>query len=72
MASAAAAKCVGECVAKGSKYTLIIGDKMYQVEPQDKFKGLGGKNVTVKGTMSNDSFTATSVKVTGRRHKKAA
>jgi hypothetical protein len=48
-------------VAGGGKYVLVSGGKLYQVEPQDKFKGLGGKAVTVKGRIEGDTITADSV-----------
>jgi hypothetical protein len=55
------AACVDKCVAAGAKYTLVIKGKVYSLEPQDKFTGLGGKNVKVTGTLKGDVITATSV-----------
>jgi hypothetical protein len=60
-ASAAAATCVEKCVAGGGKYVFVSGKKLYQVEPQEKFQGMGGKDVTVTGTMEGDKITAASV-----------
>jgi len=60
-ASAAAAKCVEKCVAGGGKYVFVAGGKLYQVEPQEKFTGMGGKDVTVTGTMEGNKITAESV-----------
>jgi len=60
-ASAAAAKCVEKCVSGGGKYVFVSGGKLYQVEPQEKFQGMGGKNVTVTGAMEGDKITAESV-----------
>ena len=60
-ASAAAEKCVEKCVSGGGKYVFVTGGKLYQVEPQEKFQGLGGKEVTVTGTISGKSITAESV-----------
>ena len=60
-ASAQAAACVEKCVAGGGKYVLVSGGKLYQVEPQEKFKGMGGKAVTVKGAKEGDTITAESV-----------
>ncbi len=71
-ASAEAAQCVEKCVSGGGKYSLVVGDKQYQVEPQDKFKGMGGKAVTVKGTASGDTITATSVRAAAAGRKKSA
>ena len=60
-ASAAAAKCVEKCVSGGGKYVFVSGGKLYQVEPQEKFQGMGGKGVTVTGTMEGDKITTESV-----------
>ena len=60
-ASEGAAACVEGCVAKGAKYVLVSDGKLYQVSPQDKFKGMGGKSVKVAGEMKGDSITVTSV-----------
>ena len=60
-ASAAAAKCVEKCISGGSKYVLASGGKLYQVEPQEKFQGMGGKEVKVTGTKEGDRITAESV-----------
>ena len=60
-ASAAAASCVEKCVTGGAKYVFVSGGKLYQVEPQEKFKGMGGKDVKVTGTMEGDKITAESV-----------
>lgn len=60
-ASDEAASCVEGCVAKGGKYVLVSGGKLYQVSPQEKFKGMGGKSVKVAGNMKGDSITATAV-----------
>jgi len=60
-ASADAAQCVEKCVSGGASYVLVSDGKVYLLAPQDKFKGLGGKNVTVKGTLNNVTITVTSV-----------
>jgi hypothetical protein len=59
--SDAAAHCVEHCVSGGSTYVLVSNGKVYQLDSQDKFKGLGGKSVTVKGTVKGDSITVASV-----------
>jgi hypothetical protein len=59
--SAKAAECVEHCVAGGAKYVLVSEGKVYQLDAQDKFKGLGGKSVEVTGTIKGDSITVTSV-----------
>jgi hypothetical protein len=60
-ASDDAAQCVEKCVSGGASYVLVSKGKVYQLDPQDKFKGMGGKSVTVKGTVSGDTITAASV-----------
>jgi hypothetical protein len=56
--------CVEKCVAGGhAKYILVSKDKIYTLQPQDRFKGLGGKQVKVTGSLSGDAITAESVKV---------
>jgi hypothetical protein len=59
--SAEAAKCVEKCVAGGAKYVLVSGGKVYQLDPQDKFKGKGGTEVKVTGTLSGDTITVSDV-----------
>jgi hypothetical protein len=60
-ASSGAETCVGHCVSGGAKYILVSKGKVYQVDAQDKFAGLGGKNVTVKGSLKGDTITVSSV-----------
>jgi len=60
-ASDKAATCVEKCVSGGASYILVSGGKIYQLDAQDKFKGLGGKDVTVTGTINDDNITVTSV-----------
>ena len=60
-ASAAAEACVEKCVSGGAKYVLVSHGKVYQVDDQDKFKGLGGKSVKVTGTLSDSTITVAEV-----------
>jgi hypothetical protein len=60
-ASDAAAECVEKCVTGGASYVLVSKGKVYQLDAQDKFKGLGGKSVTVTGSAKGDSITVASV-----------
>ena len=60
-ASDSAAGCVEHCVSSGKSYVLVANGKIYQVDAQDKFKGLGGKSVTVTGTVKGESITVASV-----------
>lgn len=64
-ASEAAAKCVEGCVAGGQKYVLVSKGKVYKLDAQDKFKGLGGKAVKVTGNVAGDSITVASVEEAG-------
>ena len=60
-ASAEAETCVEKCVSGGAKYVLVSKGKVYQVDDQDKFKGLGGKAVRVTGTVSDSTITVAQV-----------
>ena len=64
-ASADAETCVEKCVAGGAKYVLVSKGKVYQVDNQDKFKGLGGKSVKVTGSVSGDTITVADVSPVG-------
>lgn len=59
--TAGSAGCVEGCVSKGASYVLVSKGKVYQLDAQDKFKGLGGKEVNVKGSVSGDSIKVSSV-----------
>ena len=50
-ASSEAGGCVEKCVTGGASYVLVSKGKVYQLDPQDKFKGMGGKSVSVTGTL---------------------
>ena len=60
-AAAGSGECVEHCVKGGAAYVLISDGKVYQLDAQDKFKGLGGKSVTVTGAVEGDSITVASV-----------
>lgn len=64
-ASAAAEACVEKCVSGGAKYVLESHGKTYQVDDQDKFKGLGGKAVKVTGSLTGSTITVASVSPVG-------
>ena len=59
--SSDAAGCAEHCVSGGATYVLVSKGKVYQLDSQDKFKGMGGKEVTVTGTVKGDSITVASV-----------
>ncbi|HUO27153.1 MAG TPA: hypothetical protein VMU61_15910 [Candidatus Aquilonibacter sp.] len=61
------AACTRACVAKGAKYALVVGDKVYTLETSDKtalatLYKQAGANATVTGTASGDTITVTSVR----------
>jgi hypothetical protein len=61
-----AAGCTRACVAKGSSYALVVGDKVYTLSTTDKtalgeLDKLAGKQARVKGTADGDTITVTSV-----------
>jgi hypothetical protein len=55
------AECIEHCVTGGATYILVSNGKVYQLDSQDKFKGLGGKEVTVTGKLKGDSIAVASV-----------
>lgn len=55
--------CIEKCVAAGAKYVLVSKGKVYTLDAQDKFKGMGGERVKVTGTVSGtNSIAVTSVR----------
>jgi hypothetical protein len=61
-----AAECTRACVAKGSKFALVVGDKIYTLNTTDKaalatLDQQAGKNATVTGTLDGDTITVSSV-----------
>src|SRR5258708_27588339 len=55
--------CTRECVQRGSKYTLILGGKVYILEggPADTLDELAGARVLVSGTVQGDIVRVKSV-----------
>src|ERR1700685_2771016 len=61
------ASCTRECVSKGSKYALVVGDKVYTLDTSDKaalatLDKQAGAKVTVTGTEKDSTITVSSVK----------
>ena len=61
-----AASCTRACVAKGSKYALVVGDKVYTLDTTDKaaldtLDKQAGAKVTVMGTEKDNTITVSSV-----------
>jgi len=60
------AGCTRACVKHGSKYALVVGDKVYTLETSDKaaldkLNELAGANAKVTGEVSGDTITVKSV-----------
>jgi hypothetical protein len=61
-----AAECTRACVNHGSKYALIVGDKIYTLDTADKtalatLDKQAGKQATVTGTLDGDNITVSGV-----------
>src|SRR5262249_42767048 len=66
MMEGGSAKCTEECVDKGSKYALIVGDKVYTLEGADsaaskQLNSLAGKQAKVTGTVDGMNVQVASV-----------
>ena len=62
-----AVACTRGCVAKGSKYALVVGDKVYTLDASDKaslatLDKQAGAKATVTGTEKDNTITVTAVK----------
>lgn len=58
--------CLRACVKQGSKYALVVGDKVYTLDAKDKetlgkLDELADKNAKVTGTMKGSSIEVASV-----------
>ena len=61
-----AAECTRTCVGQGSKYALVVGDKIYVLDTTDKtalatLNQQAGKNASVTGTLNGDTIEVSSV-----------
>jgi hypothetical protein len=61
-----AAECTRACVAHGSKFSLIVGDKIYTLDTADKaalatLDKQAGKTATVTGSLDGDTIQVSSV-----------
>jgi hypothetical protein len=66
MMSGSEADCTHACVGKGSRYALVVGDKVYTLDASDKaalgtLDKLAGSNAKVSGTLNGDTIQVTSV-----------
>jgi hypothetical protein len=61
-----AADCTRACIRHGSKYALVVGDKVYTLETSDKaaldqLNGLAGAKAKVTGDVDGTTITVKSV-----------
>ena len=66
MMSGSEADCTRACVGKGSKYALVVGDKVYTLETSDKaalasLDKMAGAQAKVMGTLNGDTLQVASV-----------
>ena len=59
------ADCTRACVGKGSRYALVVGDKVYTLDASDKavlgtLDKLAGSNAKVSGTLNGDTIQVAS------------
>ncbi len=64
--SGSPADCTRTCVKQGSKYALVVGDKVYTLTASDKaaldnLDKLAGENAKVTGTLSGDTIQVSTV-----------
>src|SRR6266436_5857827 len=60
------AQCTRTCVSHGSKYALVVGEKIYILDTTDKaalatLDQQAGKNATVTGVLNGDTIEVSSV-----------
>jgi hypothetical protein len=62
--------CVRRCVQQGSKYGLWSGNHVYTLEPQSKASNFAAENVSVTGSLTNDTIHIDSIaRIADERHK---
>lgn len=55
------AQCIAECVKAGSKYALLVGDKLYLLQgDQKQLQQAAGKKVTVEGALNGNTISISS------------
>ena len=62
-------ECVQACIKEGGKYVFVSGGKVYNIANQD-YAGLvehAGHSVTLKGEMSGDTITVSSISMGGMK-----
>jgi hypothetical protein len=66
MMEGSAADCTRACVQKGSKYALVVGEKVYTLDASDKtalseLDQLAGQQAQVVGTLDGDTIAVKAV-----------
>lgn len=66
MMSGSEGDCTRACVGKGSKYALVVGDKLYMLNTSDKntlasLDKLAGSQAKVSGTLDGETIQVASV-----------
>jgi hypothetical protein len=66
MMEGSAADCTRACVGKGSKYALVVGNRVYTLDASDKaslteLDQLAGEQAKVVGTLDGDTIAVKSV-----------
>lgn len=61
-----AVECIRQCIGKGSNYSLIVGDKVYTLQTEDKtilatLEKQAGAKVRIKGTDNGNIINVSSV-----------
>lgn len=61
-----AAECTRACISKGSKYALVVGDKVYTLDTKNKsaldsLNKLAGEQATVTGKLNGETIEVSSV-----------
>src|SRR5216684_3186442 len=61
-----AAECTRACVGKGSKYALVVGDKVYTLETKNKtaldsLNKLAGEQATITGKLNGETIEVSSI-----------
>ena len=60
------AECTRACVGKGSKYALVVGDKVYTLETKNKtaldsLNKLAGEQATITGKLNGETIEVSSI-----------
>jgi hypothetical protein len=62
MPGASPATCTRECVKRGAKFALAVGDKVYVLSGKKaELDALAGKKATVKGNLSGNTLAVASI-----------